>query len=244
MAFCDGTANSMIWCYEDSNACCTDSSNIPRHIIERRLSVLTSSTPLSTLSLATLFSISPSILAICTTSATTILVPLVTNSLSSIPGGGMSTGAKAGIGVGTTLRALALVGLGMYTTKLKVKLKAARVTTPPHGPDLYGTYVLYKMDGIHRRELRHWTKPAEFDASQHFVQETSTSMMTIGQRCVGCDCGEHFGVKMFGAYTVRSSEHLGQLVGNCYGAYSSCRRTYDSTQGVSPDFISVVPEQC
>lgn len=102
MTPCDGTNSSQTWCCGGSTACCGNPALKPI-TLARAFGVSSSATASRTISTRTTSTRAPAF----TTRASD------TSSSSSAPennGGGLSTGAKAGIGVGVPLGLAALVG--------------------------------------------------------------------------------------------------------------------------------------
>jgi hypothetical protein len=173
---CDGTANSSIWCCGGSDSCCAPDSTVPRYTIARVFAASVSATSSPVASSSSWTSIASGTTATLSTSNS------ATASANDNPSsdGGLSTGAKAGVGIGAAVGALALIGLGMFITKAlqwRKKLREDEGTAQSYTPVSHGAPNLYQAEGTPVLELGHSTtgKPAEIYGREAMVQELPAS---------------------------------------------------------------------
>lgn len=125
MTPCDGTRNSEKWCCGSTTYCCQPDDN-PLQV--RLAVVFNGSLPTQSASLSS-----------NSTSATSMVVSSpstsTTQSASATPPKnedkeGLSTGAKAGIGVGAAFSVIALLGLGIFITRYLRRNKTDQIASP------------------------------------------------------------------------------------------------------------------
>lgn len=164
---CDGVGNSssVRWCCGPSNACCADGIDLPIYTIARRFG-----DPIPTASLS-ISSLPP---ASTTFSSSSAMFPIPSTS-SSVPIQGnfsLSTGAKAGIGVGVALGVIALTALGVFIYKALQWRKTAYAATPPYStPEGYNPHMPFEAYQC-QQEL----KPAQLGGVE--IHEMSSSQNT------------------------------------------------------------------
>ncbi|CAO2649748.1 Nn.00g010400.m01.CDS01 [Neocucurbitaria sp. VM-36] len=129
---CDGKGNSSstTWCCGGNDACCGDGNDIPVYTIARRFGDPIP-TPASMPSSSS-FVLSPSATATNSASLASSSAPSASSSAPSASNGGLSTGAKAGIGIGAAFGAIALIVLGIFIYKALQWRKTAHAAAPSY----------------------------------------------------------------------------------------------------------------
>lgn len=110
---CDGTPESLTWCCGRSLNCCLGAENITRYTIAAQFGdpIPTAISPSDSPGTTQTYSI-PSSIAQAPSTA-----PSVSNTAVPIVNNGLSSGAKAGIGVGAALGVITVIGVGFFVAK-------------------------------------------------------------------------------------------------------------------------------
>ncbi|KAI2480643.1 hypothetical protein Ptr902_07668 [Pyrenophora tritici-repentis] len=146
---CDGTAESLTWCCGPTKNCCADGRNITRYTVAARFG-----DPLPT---TTVLSSSPSdSMPTATSQGSSMSSSSTHNSTIPVGNNGLSTGAKAGIGVGAVLGAITVIAMGIFIAKAMRWRRQARAIAPPYSdlprPPSKEVYQ-YNLDGQNVQQL-------------------------------------------------------------------------------------------
>ena len=136
MTPCDGTAGSLRWCCGVDTSCCKDDTKVKIIPFEFGGAIPNTSQGVTPTPSSTSVSSSTS----TSTAVSTTAAPATTNPpQAEKSNGGLSTGAKAGIGVGAALGGLALLALGFFLARTLGNKKEAppAVYEAPSGKQQY-----------------------------------------------------------------------------------------------------------
>ena len=123
---CDGTDSSEYWCCGNSTACCGDDASFGKEKVDRVFLGIISSSSMSSIASSTSTS-----MPLSSSSPSSTSTPSPTTTPPNDDSGGLSTGAKAGIGVGAAFGVIALLALGAFIGRrsYKKKKETAEMTT-------------------------------------------------------------------------------------------------------------------
>jgi len=178
---CSGTNNSITWCCGYSTDCCNNAT-LQDQVVTLVAKFLAEPTSSSSSSVASsTSSVTSSVVrTVSTSTSTTTTSPAASigsaaTTETPTPDGGLSTGAKAGIGVGAALGAILLVGLGIWIAKMMNKRKEAQAQAAYHNPDVEGYYGQHPQKYAYYAEADAVTAPLEIPSPDPVEMPTNQS---------------------------------------------------------------------
>ncbi|KAF1846142.1 uncharacterized protein K460DRAFT_417283 [Cucurbitaria berberidis CBS 394.84] len=158
---CDGKGNvtSTTWCCGSSDACCTAGSGISVYTLASRFGdPIPTPVPSSSTSVAS------------SSAAVSTSPPAASSSAPTTPNGGLTKGAKAGIGAGVALGVIALIALGIFIYKAMQWRKQAQAAAPPY------SYARELDSGpVEVYRYQEGAKPAQLSGIESAVHEMPSS---------------------------------------------------------------------